>query len=92
MALGGDTTALRICMDRIAPLPRAESAPVLIPGLAEAVTLTDKAQAISAAIGKAEISPDTGSMLLQAMAAACKVVEFDELQRRVAHLEAGSLL
>lgn len=91
MAKKGDVTALRICIDRIAPLPRAESSPVCIPALADAHTLSDKAEAVARAIGEGQLSPDTGAMLLQAIASACKVVEFDDLQRRVAELESRGL-
>jgi Family of unknown function (DUF5681) len=92
LALTGDVTALRMCLDRVVPVPRAESAAVLIPALATAHTLTEKAEAVARAIGKGQLSPDTGATLLQAIAAACKVAEFDDLQRRVAELESRDLL
>src|SRR3712207_5809138 len=65
MALAGDATALRICIDRLAPPLRSDSPLVHIPGLAEAPTLTDKANAIVAAVGKGEIGPDAATMLIQ---------------------------
>ena len=87
MALAGDATALRICIDRLAPPMRAESPTVHIPDLKSAPTLALKAEAIVSAVGDGRIGPDAATMLLQAIAAACKVIEFDELQRRIAELE-----
>lgn len=87
MALAGDSTALRICIDRLAPPPRAESPSVVIAGLADGATLTDKANAILAAAGRGDLSPDAASTLLQAMAAACKVAEFDDFEKRIDALE-----
>ena len=88
MALAGDPTALRIVIDRLAPPSRAEAPPVEIPGLADANTLTKKAGLLIDAIGAGLLAPDTGSQLLNALAAACKVAELDELAQRVAALEA----
>ncbi len=91
LAKAGDTVALRICFDRIAPPPRAESPPVKIPGLADAVTMSDKARAIISACGNGEISPDTASMLLGAIANASRIIEADELADRIAVLEERSI-
>ena len=87
MALAGDTTALRICIDRIAPPPRNESAPVVIPGIDQANTMSEKAACIVSAMGNAQIGPDTAAMLLGAIASAAKIIETDELAARISALE-----
>ncbi len=92
MALAGDVTALRICIDRLAPPPRAEAPKVTIEGLSEATTLTDKANVIMDAVGRGDLAPDIGAMLVQALTNVGKVVEIDELDRRVRALEAGGLV
>lgn len=91
MALSGDTVALRICIDRIAPPPRAESAPVSIPGIALAGSMSDKARAIIDAVGNAVISPDAAGVLLGAIASATKIIEADELASRITALEARDI-
>ena len=88
MALAGDVVALRICMDRVAPQLRAESPNVRIPGLVDAPTLAAKGEAIIAAVGTGDISPDAASMLLQAIASASQVQKTDELARKIEALEA----
>lgn len=92
LALAGDTVALRICMDRIAPPLRNEAAPVSIPGIALATSMSDKARAIVDAVGEGLISPDTAAILLGAMANAAKIIEADELAARIAALEAHGLI
>lgn len=87
MALAGDVTALRLCLDRVAPLPRSEAQKVEIPGLPEAVSMSDKARTILDAAGNALISADVASMLLGAIANASRIIEGDELAARIAALE-----
>ena len=91
LAKAGDVAALRLCFVRIAPPPRSEAAPVHIDGLAEAATMSDKARAIIAACGNGEISPDTASMLLGAIANASRIIEADELADRITLLEERSV-
>jgi len=88
LAKSGDATALRLCIDRIAPPPRTELPPIKIPGLANAKGLSEKARTIIDAAGEAIISPDSAAMLLGALASACKIIETDELSERIAALEA----
>lgn len=90
MALSGDATAMRICFDRLAPPPRAEAAPVVIEGLAEAIGLKAKAERLIQAVGQGEIAPDTAVMLLNALASYAKAVEVEELSERIAQLEGAS--
>ena len=92
LALTGDTVALRICMDRIAPLPRAESPPVHIPTIAEGASMSDKARAVVDAAGSGLLSPDAAAMLLGAMANATRIIEGDELASRISRLEANGLI
>ncbi len=95
-ALGIDTTgdvqALKECLARLAPLPRAQYEAVAIPGLEEADTLTGKAEAIANAAARGEIPADVAEKLISAIAALTKVKESDELERRIAELEAKELL
>jgi len=88
MALGGDAVAMRLCLERIAPPPKPESAPVQIPGLVAAKSMSDKARAVVDAVGAGVISPDAGAALLGAIASASKIIETDELAARIAALEA----
>lgn len=92
LALRGDTVALRICIDRLAPPPRAESSMVRIPGIAAASTFTEKANALVNAVGRGEISPDSAALLLGAIANAARIMETDELAKRISALEVHGLV
>jgi len=89
LALAGDVAALRLCMDRLSPPLRATSEPVVIEGLAEASTLTERCEVIVRAVGTGVISPTVGGELLAAMGNLARAMETDELARRVAALEKG---
>lgn len=87
LALAGDVAALRLCMERLSPPLRASSEPVVIAGLAEANTLTDRCEVIVRAVGSGVISPTVGGELLAAMGNLAKAMETDELARRITALE-----
>lgn len=92
LALSGDSVALRLCLDRIAPPPKPETPPVVIPGLAEASSMSDKARVILNATGGGIISPDAAATLLGAIANAGKIIETEELAGRIAALEVRDLI
>jgi hypothetical protein len=92
LALAGDSTALRICFDRLAPVPKSETPASYVSGLAEAIGLTAKASAVLDAVAGAEISPDVGERLLAALANYAKIVEVDDLARRIGALETKGIL
>jgi hypothetical protein len=85
LAKGGDTTALRLCLERIMAPVRAKDDPVRIdqPG----ATLTEKAQAVMNASLAGQISPSEASTLMQALATQARVVESEELLARIEALE-----
>jgi hypothetical protein len=74
-------------MKYLAPPPRPETPAVAIPGLAEAETLSEKAEAIVAAVANADISPDVGERLIGAISNYTRIRETDELERRIRELE-----
>lgn len=87
LALSGDPTALRLCIERLSPPPKAVSPAVVIEGLAEAKTMTEKCEAIVRAVGRGAVSPTIASELLAAVSNLAKAMEVDELLRRIEALE-----
>jgi hypothetical protein len=83
LALAGDTTALRICIDRCIPVMKAKDEPIAIAGLAG--TPAEQGQAVLSATGT--ITPDQASAAMQVIAAQARIIEVDELERRLAALE-----
>lgn len=87
MALGGDTTALRLCMERIAP-PRKD-APVQfdLPRMTCAREAADAAQAILAAVSDGDLTPLEGASVMALVESYRRTLETTELEARVAALE-----
>jgi len=88
-ALSGDLMAARLVLERVVPALRPQASPVELPALAAAGTLTEKADAVLAAVGAGEIAPDVGAQLLTALGTVVRITEVEELTRRIEALEAA---
>jgi hypothetical protein len=86
LAKQGDTTALRICIDRLIPPVKAKDTPVEIGSLEGA--LADQGRTVLGALSAGTITPDEANALMQAVAAQARIIETDELEKRIAALEA----
>jgi hypothetical protein len=86
-ALEGDTVALRLCLDRIAP-PRKD-APVSmdLPTVRSAADTVEASAAVLAAVGAGDVTPDEAGRLMALLVAHKSIVETGDLERRVAELE-----
>ena len=87
-ALGGDVGAARLLLERVIPPLKAaeEAAPLALPD----GTLTEQGRAVLGAVAAGELAPGQGAALLAAIGTLARVVEVDELERRIAALEAGT--
>jgi hypothetical protein len=85
-ALGGDVGAARLLLERVCPPLKAaeEAAPLALPD----GTLTAKGAAVLGAVAAGTLGPSQGAALLGAIGTLARVVEVDELERRLAALEA----
>jgi len=86
-ALEGDTTALRLCIDRLMPALRAKDESVVIDGLDKSGSLVEQGQSVITALAGGKVSPSDASTLMNVIAAQAKITEIDELERRVTELE-----
>jgi hypothetical protein len=89
LAKSGDLDAIRIFLSRTCPPLRASGPSIDLPALAKAGTTADQARAVVNAIAKGKLSPDQGADLLGALANAARVIEADEIARRLDALEAA---
>lgn len=85
MAKNGDATALRICLDRLIPPAKAKDDPVCLPGLTD--SLADNSRAVVKALADGELTPEEAATVLQALASQVRIIEADEIERRIAALE-----
>lgn len=86
-ALGGDTTALRLCLERIAP-PRRD-APVAfdLPRMETACDAAKAAGAVLEAVAAGELTPQEGAHIMALVETYRRTLETTELEARVAALE-----
>lgn len=83
----GDVQAARVLLDRVIPALKPETQAVEIPGLAGG-SLTQRAEAALTATANGELAPDTASQLVAAVATLARVVEIDDIEKRLEKLEA----
>ncbi|MGE0773685.1 MAG: DUF5681 domain-containing protein [Sphingomonadaceae bacterium] len=86
-ALQGDMTALRLCLDRIAP-PRKD-APISIdlPDVRSAEDAVAASKAVLGAVSAGDVTPDEGGRVMALLTAHKAIVETGDLEKRIAALE-----
>lgn len=87
LALGGDTTALRLCLERIAP-PRKDS-PVrfALPTIHRPEDIVAAGAAMLAAVASGDLTPSEAQAIGALLQAHAKTIELHDLEARVARLE-----
>ena len=88
MALEGDTTALRLCLERICPPIRSTGEPVTISGLEG--SLSEQGRQIISSMGEGTLTPAEAAQMLSSLASQTRIQEADELERRIEVLEAAN--
>ena len=87
LALAGDTTALRLCLERILPPRKGRPITFTLPKMTNTGDLRAAALAILGAVSEGSISPEEGATVVPLIEAVRKAMETDELSRRVDALE-----
>jgi hypothetical protein len=86
MALAGDTTALKLCLERIAPAYKPSAKAVML-DMPPPNNLTDTARAFVTAAANGELPPDIAAQLVSAVASVARVEEMETLKLRLETLE-----
>jgi hypothetical protein len=88
MALGGDATALRLCLERIAP-PRKDVAVTFdLPRMETARDAAKAAGAVLGAVADGDLTPTEGAHIMALVETYRRTLETTELEARLAALEA----
>ena len=87
MALEGDTTALRLCMERICPPRKERPVQVTLPSTETSGGLVRATAAVIGAVARGEIAPGEGQALSALLEAQRRTVETVDLERRITDLE-----
>jgi hypothetical protein len=78
--------ACKMLLDRITPTLKPQALPIFLPATS---TLAEQGSEIIKATMTGQIPPDIGSQLITALANQAKIVEIDELSKRIEALENG---
>jgi polyhydroxyalkanoate synthesis regulator phasin len=89
MAKEGDMAALKLCLDRLCAPLRPTDRHIFIEGMSDAKELSDKGELILTNVANGEITPSEAQSLMAAISSQARIIEVDELERRVAELEQG---
>ena len=84
-AILGDMTACKMLLDRISPTLKAEAQAINLP---VKQTILEQGNEIILGIMCGKLAPDIGAGLINALAAQAKIVEADDVIRRIEALEA----
>ena len=87
MALGGDTTALRLCLERIAPARKDAPISFDLPPIANASEAAQAAAAVVTAVANGDITPLEGATVMGLVENYRRVLETSEFDARIAALE-----
>jgi hypothetical protein len=86
LALRGDMQALRICLDKVIPSARDSEEAIAVPAC-DSSRPSDQARAVVEAAMSAKITPSSAATLISAIAGQARVIELDDLARRLDVLE-----
>ena len=87
LALKGDTQMLNLCLNKLLPTPKPVDRHVELPMLEG--TLSQKGNAVIDNVASGTITPGEANLLLQALSAQARLVEIDDLLKRVEALESA---
>jgi hypothetical protein len=87
MTLEGNMAALRLCIERLAPVRHEHPICLNVPELSAATGTEAKVEVVIVAVATGRLLPSEGEKLVNLLLAQRKARESDELEKRVAALE-----
>src|SRR4029434_718475 len=89
LAKAGDTTALRLCMERLAPAVKSRAVHLSMPAIATAADVLKAQSAAIRAMASAEITPDEAATIAGVLEAKRKAIETADIEQRITAVEAS---
>jgi hypothetical protein len=87
MALAGDVTAMRLCLDRLAPPPKDRPIQIGMPRLAGLQDMTIATAAVVDAVTSGTITPSEGEAIVRLIDTHRRAVELIDFEARLTRLE-----
>lgn len=91
LALGGDTQALRMCMDRLNPVRKDRPVQFDLPAIETTADLPKATSALLDAVASGDITPSEAADVGHALAAHIKAIETADLHERMRRIEESGL-
>jgi hypothetical protein len=87
LALRGDTTALKLCLDRIAPVRKGRRVEITLPAITTTSDIVAGLAAITAAAARGDITTDEAQAMAGVLELKRKAIEQNDIEQRLARLE-----
>ena len=87
MAIDGDSTAMRICMDRLVPPRKSRPISINLPDTKNASGVAEAQAVVVQAVGEGELTIEEGLVLSNILEARLKSIESSEFDTRLNKLE-----
>lgn len=87
LALQGDTTALRLCLERICPPRKSRPVNITLPEVKTAEGVADAQAAVVQAVAEGDLTPEEGTAITNILEARRKAIETQDHESRIAKLE-----
>jgi len=82
-ALEGDSVALRLCMDRIAPLPKDATVTFAMPTMSSALDASEAAGSVLKAVSEGELTPLDATRVMGLIDSYRRTLELTEIEERL---------
>ena len=88
-ALEGDSVALRLCMERIAPAPKDHPVSFSLPKMKNALDASEAAGSVLSAVNEGELTPIEATRVMGLIDSYRRNLELTEIEQRLQALEAN---
>ena len=86
-ALEGDSVALRLCMERIAPAPKDQPVSFNLPKLINVMDASEAAGSVLTAVSEGELTPIEATRVMSVIDSYRRTLELTEIEHRLQALE-----
>ena len=86
-ALEGDSVALRLCMERIAPTPKDAAVNFYMPSMNDALDAAEAAGSVLKAVSEGELTPIEATRIMGLIDSYRRTLELTEIEERLQALE-----
>lgn len=90
-AKAGESTALRLCLERIVPPRKDRPVAFELPEIESAADAAKAARAVARAVAEGDLTPEEGNGIAKMLESVSKTIETSELEARIAALESRKI-